>query len=342
MSRKTQKNRSSNKATILGEGFHGLAYNLGCKKSGPTICSILENQIITKVKIYTTDSHEEIFLTKSPDIQEFLHYIHASKEKIGKIFKNRAWLTGTSVLQDFEGEINTNIKILKHYGSDSKKFLTIIPDSGFRKMPILGAYFEVFGKPTVYIIFGTKCNNNYTMNFEKFIVNLLESLVVLNKANYQHNDIKLDNIVLCGDRYKFIDWGQACAIDESEIGDMISTSPIKWYCMGGPGIFSRLIMKYRASMVDYKYSSSDMFKKVFNRISDEFIPIANENLLTFHLFELYKESFDVFMLGMTGLHAIFKYNLDFEKYRPLIDAFTSLNSPLNPVDALKYAKKFFK
>lgn len=340
MGRKTRK--SPNQATTLGEGFHGKAYNMGCKKTGPTICSLLEDEFITKVKIYPTDSTEEHFLTKPGEIQEFLHFIHFSKEKIGKIFKNRVWLTGSSVLQDFEEEINTNIKILNHYGSHSAKFLTILPDRGFHRMPILGAYFEIYGKPTVYIIFGTKCDNKYPMNFDQFIIDILTSLVVLNKANYQHNDIKLDNIVLCEDRYKLIDWGQACAIDEAEIGDMIATSPIKWYCMGGPGIFSRLIMKYRATMVDSEYGNSPIFKEVYHRICDEFIYIADKNWMTFKLFEKYKNSFDVFMLGMTGLHAIFKFKLDFDKYKPLINAFTSLNKPLNPVEALKFAHKFLK
>ena len=49
---------------------------------------------------------------------------------------------------------------------------------------------------------------------------------------------------------------------------------------------------------------------------------------------------DVFMLGMTLLHAVHSYNLDYKKYKPIIDKFTSLiDPPKSAEDALEFLKR---
>ena len=57
----------------------------------------------------------------------------------------------------------------------------------------------------------------------------------------------------------------------------------------------------------------------------------------------YKRNLDVFMLGMTLLHAVFKFDLNYEKYRELIDRMTSLKHPWSSAkEALHYTKQYLK
>jgi serine/threonine protein kinase len=336
MPRKTRKIKQNS----LGEGFHGKAYNLGCKPDGQSICSILEGEDIQKITIYTADK-KKVKLT-GDDIREFLRYIHTAKNKIGKIFKNIELTTGASTLSDFESEIHDNLLFLKIYGRQSAKYLTIVPDTGFRGLPVLGAYFDIPEKETIYMVFGTKCNNHYKMNFEKFIIDMLESIIILYKGGYRHNDIKLDNVVLCKDRYKLIDFGQSTKSDKTELGDPIASSPMLLYMMGYQYYLSRNFMKLRAEFVDFPYANSEIFNEVYERILREFDDIVPHVLFPYTLIDMYKDSLDVFAISMTKIHAIFRYEIKKKKYRPLIYTFTSLIAPMNPVQALAFSKKFFK
>jgi len=45
---------------------------------------------------------------------------------------------------------------------------------------------------------------------------------------------------------------------------------------------------------------------------------------------------------MTILYAVIHFKLDYQKYKPLIEALTSLKDPLNAKEGLAFAKKFFK
>jgi serine/threonine protein kinase len=336
MGKKTRKI----KRNTIGEGFYGKAYNLGCKTDSKSICSILESETIEKITLYTVDTKQTVIT--GDDIHDFLRYIHTAKHKIGKIFKNVHGMVPTSAFKNFESEIHDNIRIIEKYGHHSAKYLTIIPDTTFRGLAILGAHFELAEKQHMYIVFSTKCNNKYGMKFKKFMIDLLESIVILHKAGYRHNDIKLDNIVLCKDTYKLIDWGQASSVNKTEFGDPISTNPIHFYTMGYSYLTSRGFMKLQAEMVDFNYANSQIFNEIYMKVMYEFDSIVGRTIMPYKLIHTYKDTFDVFMIGMTGLHAIFRYNLDYKKYRPLILAFTSLTEPMEPVAALAFAKNFFK
>jgi len=80
-----------------------------------------------------------------------------------------------------------------------------------------------------------------------------------------------------------------------------------------------------------------MFKRTNDRISAEFHIVLASEKDTEKLHYKYMYSFDIFMLGMTILHAVFKYKLDYAKYAAIIDKFTSLTDPLrNAFDAEKF------
>ena len=175
---------------------------------------------------------------------------------------------------------------------------------------------------------------------DNFIIDILESIIILQTLSYRHNDIKLDNIVKCEDRYKLIDWDQCAKItDLDKLGSLISTSPVRWYIKGYNPIISKTIMSVKTSMRNYGFSASKIYKEVASNINKEFDQVVKGNSDKDNLSTTYAYSFDVFMLGMTILHSVYKYKLDFNKYRSIILKFTSLNEPVkNAIEALQFAK----
>jgi hypothetical protein len=159
--------------------------------------------------------------------------------------------------------------------------------------------------------------------------------------SYLHNDIKLDNIVKCDDKYKLIDWGQSCYAMElsSKVGTLLGTSPMRWYLLGHSHLISKSMISYRTTMRNFKFSRNRIFQQTMNRIKAEYNQVIKEETDKDNLMSKYLYSFDIFMLGMTILHAIYKYDLNYLKYRPLIDKFTSLSDPVkNAIEALRLAE----
>jgi hypothetical protein len=119
------------------------------------------------------------------------------------------------------------------------------------------------------------------------------------------------------------------------MGDMIGTSPIKWYLMGFPEIYTENIMTLRTHMVNSDFRFSDLFLDVHKQVQAEYEEIVASSPSFKSLVRKYTDTFDVFMLGMMLLRAIHKYNLDQGKWLPLVKAMVSLKKPLNAKDALK-------
>lgn len=341
--RHSKKNLNVALNGLLGEGFHGKAYRLNTDLKGETFISLVENKEIQKIKLYTSDLTEDIYLTEPEDIKDFIDFIGSRKGIIAKVFKSVFLLTGLTKQQDLENELDINRRIVKYYGSAATKFLTVAPIQGFRAHKVVGCYIEFLKGDTLYVALGSACDNKFSMNLHSLAKDVLESLVILQEAGYQHNDIKLDNIVRCKGRYKLIDWGQASSIEEFKFGDMITTNPLKWYIKGFPSYVSKHLMSYRTSMVNSPYEKSDIFRQKNIQIIEEFNEIINNNPDIHMLHKKYKRNLDVFMLGMTLLHAVFKYDLNYMKYRELIDRMTSLKHPWSSAkEALRYTKQYLK
>ena len=179
------------------------------------------------------------------------------------------------------------------------------------------------------------------MDLDKFIPDILESIEILQISSYRHNDIKLDNIVKCQERYKLIDWDQCGKItDLDKIGTLIATSPIRWYINGYNPYISKSIMTLKTTMRNYGFSGSRIYKEVSSTIFKEFDEIVKTNPDKSDLALKYAYSFDIFMLGMTILYSVYKYKLPYEKYKDTILKFTSLRDPVkNAIEALQIIGK---
>ena len=324
------KARKFSGGEVLGEGAHGKAINAGCGPTGESFCKLIHKKIIKEVVLYT--DRGEIVLY-SDDIPEFLEFVNSIKNSIAKVFKP----TGKpAVLQaKLDEEIAINRTISSLYGPFAETFTTIAPIAGFRDHKIYGVRVQLKGE-TLYAIFGSKCKSKYRLEMQECIVNILLSLSLLNEKGYYHNDIKFDNIVKCDGIYKLIDWGAAIPIDFKiqKHGTLLGTSPIRWFLMGFNQTLSSIIISNKTYFGKYHVYKSPYFKTTNKRIQEEFFEIMAENLSPVMLFERFKHSFDVFMLGIMILHGVIEHDLDWTTYKPFVDAFTSLKKPIGARAAL--------
>ena len=349
-SRRTLK-KTIKKMGMLGEGFYGKTYRLNYRSKGYTFYDLVNEPNVNHIELYTTKSKEHISYTDKQDIHDFMTFLRNKKDILAKIYKNVFFMTGKTVSQVIKEELESNAIALKCYGKYAEKYLTVAPITGFRNLKIMGAKFTLNYVNTVYVTFSTECNNKYDMDADKFIIDILESLVILQRAGYQHNDIKLDNIVLCKDRYKLIDWGVAGYINnnskigyaDAKIGDPITTNPMKWYLMDIPGFASKTIMKIRALSINYKYEESKIFQEIYTKINNEFEFVITAIPDKKKLFRMYKNTFDIFMVGITLIHAIYRYKLEKKKYMPLAEKLFSIINPIRDAkEALHIARTYIK
>lgn len=320
---------------LLGEGAQGKTYDMGCDTEGDSMCTMLETNNVSEIRLELEDG-KFVILNTPEDINEFVDFLHTVTGKIAKVFKPVGLFSMKTLQNKLDEEIEFNKSVNKLYGRTAKRYVTSDPIKGFRKLSIVGAIVTVNGQRLLFVVFGTKCTNVYDIDLDKFIVDILSSLVKLENAGYLHNDIKLDNIVRCSERYKLIDWGKMGT--DKERGNSMFTSPVKWYINGYSQIVSRnaIRLSKRKDVIN-----NPLFKQNNSRVVDEFNQVVHDHTRD-EIRELFKNTHDVFMFGNTVLEAVMLHNFNYEKYKPIIDALTSLKEPLNATQALKLSKKFLK
>ena len=331
--RKINKTKPQTGGNIIGkEGAHGVAYNLDCGSPGKSLCSLLTPLKITKIRFFCNAGPNR-HITDKALIAEFVEFLGSEKNRIAKIFKPKSVLSKTSVYSDFMEEIESNKAILRVYKDHAANFTTLSPVTGFKNLDIIGLIVNFEKEEPLHVIMGTKCAGMPKINLDKFIIDMLSSILILQMAEYEHNDIKLDNIVKCNDRYKLIDWGQASPIGKTPIkmGSLFTTSPIRWYVSGHLAYISSEILAFKANQNDPDYAKWQPFVKTNAKINSEFYDVVKATPNRPALHKKYSKTFDLFMLGLTILHAVYKYKLDYTRYKPIIDKLTSLKSPQTPL-----------
>jgi len=300
----------------LGEGKKGIVYDLGCISEGESFCSIIKNKVseIISLKLYTLNG--QILITSINIIEDFIQYIDTIKHKIAKIMKQREHKGG------IDGEILQNLQISRLLEEKTEKYTTISL-CNFKGLKIAGCAVN-FNDKTLYVVFGSKCNNKPFINLDKLIKDVLDCLNIIQKRNLIHNDIKDDNIVLCDDTYKLIDWGNSSMDDTIRNG--FFSGFLKTYLVYDTtplGAVKTCINKI--SKKDPHFYKSEIFQQNLHRIFNEFNIIKHIDKQT--LFKTYKKTHDLFSFGMTIIQIVYKHNLSYERYKPLIEMLTSYLKP---------------
>jgi hypothetical protein len=295
----------------LGEGVQGIAYDL-CLSDNDSFCNLVDKLSIKKVTLYDLEGYHDI----SPE--DFIKLVHRKGKYFAKVFKKKGLISLSSAKKEFFDEIEKNKLILKVLDED---IITFSADE-------LGAHIE--GSQELYVIFGKKCNNQYPKtHIKKLGKDILEILVKLNET-YLHNDIKYDNIVRCGTKYKLIDWGAISSVNNPVAKTSMTTSPMKVYLRHGFAFVTKNIF---TSKVSPKIKNTQEFKEQYSRIMSEF----EEEIRTYYKSDLIKKFYathDVFQLGIVLLYFIIEENLSYTKYKPLIEKLTSLKEPLTAKEAI--------
>jgi serine/threonine protein kinase len=326
---KTRKKRITG---LLGKGAAGNVYNARSE----TLYDTIGKDSISVIEFYTIEQSKSFTLNNKADIDEFFAFLKTRPDIIVKIFKNSKM---SSLKENFNDELQQNREVIKKYGSHVNKYLTIAPITGFRSHKLLGAQLIRQNGTVIYIIFGHRCDNNFVVNIDKILRDVLESLTQIQKTHYLHNDIKLNNMVLCGSRYKIIDWGKGCKFGQIRGGNFRGTSPIKWYLLGIPPNVAIYLMKINTRLHYPIFYYLPLFINVYNSIKTEFEMIISKPFSYEKLLKTYEPCFDVFMVGMMLLLAIHTHSLDETRYLPIVLALVSLTRPLTATKALELVKR---
>jgi hypothetical protein len=322
----------------LGKGAHGEAFNVGETYEGTTFFSIISSQPIKEIVIYSPDPNGKQTHTSESELTQFKEYIRIVQNSIAKVF-----LPAKNIAKDFLDEITMNRKIVDIFGADASNYLTISPMQPVFKKMMLGCVITFEDETKIYAVFNNKCANRYEIpDLTKFTNDILDSIIVLQTQSYEHNDIKLDNIVKCDEKFKLIDWGQASTVlnPEKKVGSLLSTSPIRWFILGYSHLNAKYRMQFRTTLRNSRFSISKLFRDTFFRIVTEYNTVTEATPDRETLARKYRYTFDVFMLGMTMLHAVYKYRLSEDRYLPVINKFTSLLDPVkNAIEAKEFLMK---
>jgi serine/threonine protein kinase len=361
------KNKTKNQKTIagaiLGKGAKGTVMHLknNDDTDNETFCKKYTQDKIQSIRVYVFENNQ--IIPKNVDnIPEYLNMICTLENKAAKEFKSKS---------EFIKELNEGKDVLSAY-TNNPTYVTL-ENQDYNSNNIIGFDVTFKSTPfnyTYYYIISKLCNPNFTLSLSddntsvfKFIKEILESIKIINENNIYHNDVKLPNIVYCPfeNRYNLIDWGASKKIEKLQDcmtrGDPVYSSPIKLYIVEYNTPLKTLnipkrILQYELGKgkKDWNYlspnikeSSNDqynnkiVFYESFKQLLDGQHTIFTEILKNSSLDELYnkyKTSFDVYMLGITIYQAKFRFNLNDARLDDIVNAFIDLNNPIDANGAL--------
>jgi len=356
---------------ILGKGATGDVYDLCEEGDLESFCKIL-NEYNKKNNIkricYYNDT-ENCNIITFDELEKIVREIESPNKIIVKIFDKakKTDLIPSTIekrkLENFKSEIKENFNVLQYYSNNSE--LISIYNPKYNNHNILGIEIEL-SKKKIYLTFGKKGTgfiedfntiDKLKENMFKFINDILDSLKIINSQNYYHNDVKPPNIIKSGDKYILIDWGASkkiTSIDEWKYrGDPVYSSNAKMK-------FSFPLLKYNNIPLDTLYSEIKIGKKDWSFLDNKkyeiikaflrikFDEYKNLKLTDNDLFNNFYKSSDIYMLGLTILFILIRYDYviiennilkpnktyvndsDFiQKIVDKVNEFTSLKNPFN-------------
>ena len=342
---KTRKNKRG--GALIAEGAHGKALNVSSFEEDDiqTIYKNLkkDSDLIHSIELHTKNENSEAIINQS-EVSEFLDFLKSQKTFIGKLFKQSYFDFYSSVKKLYKQEIDSMRNIMKYYKKDIDNYTTIRPLK-YKYLDFIGMTIK-YEKKEEYILFQTKCEsykNGMKIDILKMTEDILNSLIILQKHNKNHNDIKLNNIVKCGTNYKLIDWGSLMdnTFKEHIAGSSTTSSPIKNYLFGYTQFISKQIMYYATQKKYSDIFTNSLFKDLMIQINNDFDYVMKKGLSKKELIEKYAHSMDLFELGITVFHSVIRNKESFGKYKQLIDYLINLsNPPRSAVYALTFFKKF--
>lgn len=304
---------------IINRGYKGAVMDLynNDENDDNTLYKELLKNNPNKIKLLTLENEIEI---SNNEIKVILNEIKKNyKNTLAKKFLFVSFFFGSSK-KNFNNEIEGYKDLIKIFKNDISKYTTIKPGFTYNNKKIYAINFN-----NNYYVFLEKCYKTLeniqftTKTLNKCIKDIIEVLEILNKNNYIHNDIKPDNIILCKNKFKLIDWessnfikNQASSFINSKNGNLVFNHPIKFYRIGIPYLMYRYI--YDAEIITYNYlhnlKTPIIITKEVDKSFNKVVNYYNKNK-DFYLKIADNYSFAITIIYIAEINKINNYNKDF-------------------------------
>ena len=260
----------------ISEGYKGLTIELRNPEDNIDFYNIFKNNKPKKITLYGNKT--KIRLNDSFD--EILELLEDKTNYIVKKFKRGNIISGNAKF-NFNNEMKSIKTLFKIYGDEISNYTAIKPIFNYNNIDIYAISYS-----NHFYIFQEKCYKTidkiqFTQDeFNKMINDIYESLLILQKNNFLHNDIKDDNIIYCDNKYKIIDWELGYSVNskfksffKGSGGNFLFNHPYKFYNLGIP-LFIYNFFNYIFKRIDYKANSwiykLKSYKILNNKIKDSF------------------------------------------------------------------------
>lgn len=327
-----------NGGKILGEGFSGIVENTSyIKRDKHTLYNDLINKNPETIYIFGFKNNKivKIKINNNYFKNNVLEEIKNSENIAVKIFKGDYIFFNRSSYY-FNNEMKGYLKIKNIFKKKEyiNKYTTLKSLFIYNDMDIYGlivdslcyVFFELCQKTVDHIKFDQKL-------YDKFVKDISESIDILNKNNYLHGDLKADNIILCNNNFKLIDWELSTPMDTISrksiryMGTLIFNHPLKFYILGIPAFICRYIM-YLSKIHNFENSwiyKLKNFDKIIEKVIKKFDEIIESGLSRKKIIKLYAKYFNNYSIGLLFLFLAEKYKLkcDNNKIKELLNPFVN-------------------
>ena len=255
----------------ISEGYKGLTIDLRNTEDNIDFYNLFKNDKPETLKLH--GSNKKIVLNNS--YEEILKLLENKTDYIVKKFKRGNIIMGNAKI-NFRNEMKAIKRLFKIFGDDIEKYTAIKPIFKYNNINIYAISYLNY-----YYIFQEKCfktleNIDFTQKeFNKMIKDVYNSLLILQKYNFVHNDIKADNIIYCKNKYKIIDWELAYSVKsryksffKGGGGNFLFNHPYKFYNLGIP-LFIYYFFSYIFEKIDYKSNSWIYKLKSYNILKEK-------------------------------------------------------------------------
>jgi len=248
---------------IINQGYKGRVIDVYNKKNindENTLYYELMEANPKEIKLITINEGGNIKIKRSDEknYKKVIDLLKKTEQTLAKKFIYINYFVG-SKKNNFNNELQGYKNLIKIFKDKISIHTTIKEGFKYNGKKIYGLIFN-----DDYYIFLEKCYQNLEdINFTQSLLNkctkdILETLDILNKNDYIHNDLKPNNMILCNDRFKIIDWessnyinNQSKSFVNTKNGNMVFNHPLKFYNLGIPYFMYEYI--YDIDMVNYKF-----------------------------------------------------------------------------------------
>ena len=219
----------------ISQGYKGQTFDVYNEIDNIDFYSMLKTAKPERIVLYGLNTKIRI----SNEYENILKKLENKKKYIVKKFKRGNILLGNAKL-NFRNEFRSIKKLSGIYNNKLSYYTSLTPIFKYNNIDIYAISYGYY-----YFIFQEKCHNtveniNFTQKeFNKFIADIYESLLILQKNNFLHNDIKADNVIYCDNHYKLIDWDLGYLkythykrFINGSGGNFMFNHPIKFYNLG--------------------------------------------------------------------------------------------------------------